>query len=140
MSARPPAEKALFDRVTKMLDASKAQTPTEPDHVTELSDLDAALSLVLVLCADVDVMTNATRERRYCGHCRVHDPKTADIFATLEDVQAHIVRCPHNPLVRAVWTALNAIDAHAVGVGLWTPDMKLAYETALDTLRGMVGR
>lgn len=143
MSERPPAERALFDRVMKSLDQSKAKTPGAPEDVAALSDLDAALSLCVVLAADIDHMTNGTRDLKYCGHCRAHDEKTAQIFETVEEVQRHILKCPHNPLVRAAHTALAALDAKAVVDSIhdhWTDEMQLAYDTALETLRRMVGR
>jgi len=147
MRERPPEQKALFDRVLKLLDASKAQTPGTVDDVAELSDLDASLALVMQLCADIDYATK--HPRTYCGHCRVPGDAEAGRFETVEEVQAHLVQCPHSPLVRAVWTALNALTAISAAklVVPFTTDGGAARDhieqqanVAIEALARMVGR
>lgn len=140
MSERPPEQRALFDRALKAMDASKALTPATVEDVEQLSDLDAALSLVMVLCADIE---HATKHARiYCGHCRVPGDEDAGRFDTVHEVKAHLVKCPQSPLVHAVLAALNALDAYSAGriTGTWTQEMQHAYDTALEALRRMVGR
>lgn len=154
MSERPPEEKALFDRVIKLLDASTAQTPATPDDVAQLSDLDAALTLGLILCRDIDAMTQGRKLVRRCGWCIIAAGDTDAAWDaakqySAEEIAKHSVQCPHNPLVRAVWAALNAqtaLDAIAAterarGHRL-TEEREIetvAYAT-IDTLRRMVGR
>ena len=147
MSERPPEQKALFDRVTKLLDASKAQTPATPEDVAQLSDVDAALSLVMVLCADIEHMTK--RPLNFCGHCRIAGDVETGRFDTIEEIKVHLVRCPHSPLVRAVWAALNAQDAlDAMALDSERPPEPSAAEreietvahATIDALRRMVGR
>lgn len=159
MSERPPEEKALFERVIRMLDRSREQTPATLEDVAKLTDLGAALSLCVVLAADIDRITGGTGDAKYCGHCRVVDAALraekehrreavapdeliAKPFATHEEAQAHIVQCPHNPLVRAVWTALNAIDAMSAAklLGHVPEEFHIAHNVAIEALMRMVGR
>lgn len=102
---RPPEERALFDRVNVLLGASKARTPLTVGDVAELSDLDATLALVMVLCADID---DATKWRRSaggpCGYCvaAAGDDdaayQAAARYANRDEVLAHIAVCAHNPV------------------------------------------
>lgn len=144
MSERPPEQRALFDRVVALLDASKAKTPGTIEEVAQLSDLDAALSLCAHLCADLDEIIRGARVRHRCGHCiRAGVEKWEDAKTYTDDeVTAHVAQCPHNPLVCAVWTALNALDAcSAARVLGYVPDEFVGAESyALEVLRRMVGR
>lgn len=154
MSERPPEQKALFDRVLKLLDASKAQSPATVEDVAQLSDLDAALALTLQLCADIDAMTHARQLVRRCGWCIIAAGDTEAAWDaakkySAEEINRHSVQCPHNPLVRAVWAALNAQDtldtlaAQERSRGHRTPEEReiepVAHAT-IDALRRMVGR
>lgn len=102
MSERPPEEKALFDRVIKLLGASTAQTPATVEDVVALSDLDAALALCVVVVRDLDKLTSADGDVKFCGHCRDFDAATAETFDTVAEVRAHVAQCSHNPLVKRV--------------------------------------
>lgn len=148
---RPPEEKALFDRVVAMLHTSKAQTPRTVEEVAALSDLDAALTLCVLLCADVDDIIRGARVSHRCGHCIRAGVETWEDAKryTDDEVTAHVHQCPHNPLVRAVWAALNAQDtldnlaAMASSRGHRLPEEReiepVAHAT-IEALRRMVGR
>lgn len=141
---RPPHEKALFDRALDLLGRSAAETPTTIEEVAALSDVDAALSLCIVLMHDVDALITGARRRHRCGHCIRAGVETWETGASYDDdqVTAHTSQCQHNPLVRAVWTALNAIDAMSAAkiLGNVPEEFRVAHDVAIEALMRMVGR
>lgn len=144
MSERPPQEKALFDRVIPMLGATETEFPATVEAVAALSDLDAALSLCVVFAHDIDAMIHGARTAHRCGHCiRAGVEKWEDAKTYTDDeVTAHVAQCPHNPLVRAVWTALNAIESMSAAklLGHVPEEFHVAHNVAIEALMRMVGR